>query len=135
MEVRRGILGGVAERVLAAVALLLVLFVGYQIYQIPASQKAFIWSVIWRSTMWVVLAAAAPWSLKFFIKLLLEKGTNWAGVGAIAALTFVDILIGFFLLTGWPTSGWAWLAIVVALGVMTTYNYLVAEYLAEMAGG
>lgn len=135
MEVRRGILGGVTERVLAAVAFALVLFVAYWIYQIPASDKAFIWSVIWRSGMWVALAGVAPWSVKFFIKVLLEQGTNWAGVAAIAGLTFIDIVIGFFLLTGWPASGWTWFAILAALGIMTTYNYLVTEYLAEMAGG
>ena len=35
----------------------------------------------------------------------------------------------------YPNGGWFWFACLAALSLAGTYNYLVTEYLSEMAGG
>lgn len=135
MEVRRGILGGVAERVLSVAALVLLAAVGWSIYQMPSETKQAILSGIWYTLVWVVVAAALPWSGKLYMRRVLDAGSNWAGLALIAALTALDAVIGLIFMGGLPDSGWTWLAALGALAVAATYNYLVSEYLAEMAGG
>lgn len=135
MEVRRGILGGVAERVLSAIAFVVLIGIGWSIYQMPAATKHAILAGIWYTALWVILVAALPWSTKLFVRRLLELGTNWAGLALIAGFTLVDLVVGAVFLGGLPAGGWSWLASLGAIAVAATYNYLVAEYLAEMAGG
>jgi hypothetical protein len=130
-----GILGRLGEKTLGWIILGLLVFLGIAIYRMPAETKAAIWSGIWRSVVWVVVAAAVPWSAKLYMGRVLDAGTNWAGVALLAVLTAVDLLAGALLMTGWPGSVWTWLAAIGALAVAVTYNYLVAEYLAEMGGG
>jgi hypothetical protein len=130
-----GILGRLGEKTLGWIILGLLVFLGIAIYRMPAETKAAIWSGIWRSVVWVVVAAAVPWSAKLYMGRVLDAGTNWAGVALLAVLTAVDLLAGALLMTGWPGSVWTWLGAIGALAVAVTYNYLVAEYLAEMGGG
>lgn len=126
-----GILGRLSEKVLGYVALAIVVLVGIAIYQMPAETKGAIWSGIWRSIVWVVLAAGVPWCAALFIRRILEINTNWAGIGLVAGLTLADLILGIVLMTGWPSGGWTWAAAIGALAVAGTYNYLVAEYLAD----
>ncbi len=135
METRGGILSGVAERMLAWVGFALLLVIGFAIYNIPAATKQAIWDGIWKTIFWLVIVAALPWSGRLFIKRVVEVGENWAGLAMIAAFVLVELLVGWFLLTSWPGSGWGWLALIAAVAVAGTYTYLVSEYLAEMAGG
>ncbi len=130
-----GILGRLGEKTLGWVILGLLLFLGIAIYRMPAETKAAIWSGIWRSVAWVAIAAAVPWSAKLYIRRIIETGTNWASIGLLAGLIAVDIIAAALLMTGWPGGVWTWLAALGALAVAATYNYLVTEYLSEMAGG
>lgn len=130
-----GILGRLGEKMLTWVGLALLIFLGIAIWRMPAETKAAIWSGIWRSAVWVAIAAAAPWSAKLFIRRILEAGTNWTGVGLLAGLIAVDLVAALLLMTGWPAGLWSWLAALGVLAVAGTYNYLVTEYLSEMAGG
>ena len=113
----------------------LLIFLGIAIYRMPAETRTAIWSGIWRSVVWVLIAAAVPWSAKLYIRQILDAGTNWAGAGLLVALTAVNLIAAGLLMTGWPGGLWSWLAALGALAVAATYNYLVTEYLAEMAGG
>lgn len=124
----------VAERTLGWVALGAVALGGIAIYQMPADTKAAIWSGIWRTIFWFVFAAALPWCGTFFMRRLMQSGTNWTGVAWIGGLLLVDVILGLILMTVWPASGWAWLAVLGAIAVAGTYNYLVTEYLAETSG-
>lgn len=130
-----GILGRVGERVLSWIALGLLVFAGIAIWQMGPETRGAIWGGIWRSVAWVLIAAAAPWAARLFIRRVLEQGTNWAGVVLLAALLGIDLVAGLLLITAWPASGWGWTACLAALAVAATYNYLVIEYLAQMAGG
>jgi len=129
-----GVLGRLAEKTLGWIILGLLLFVGYMIYQMPAETKRAIWEGIWRTIVWLVIAAAIPWSARLYIRRVLEVGSNWAAVGLLAGLLLIDLIAAWLLMTGWPSSAWGWAAGLGALAAAGTYNYLVTEYLAEMAG-
>ena len=225
METTGGILGRLGEKVLGWVALALLILIGIAIWRMDPVFRTAIWQSIWRTTFWVVIAAALPWSGRFFIRRVLDVGSNWAGVGFLAALAVVDLGAGLLLLSGCdatvearrvavaseadqnaqedglslPTvspsagvtdvvrekladvaegaadvaknaaerlrgdedaeaseaeadaaaaeaeataeaegggrGGWFWFACLAALALAGTYNYLVTEYLSEMAGG
>jgi hypothetical protein len=134
MEVRRGILGGVTERVLSGVAFVVVIAIAWSIYQMPGETKTAILAGVWSSILWVVIAAALPWSAKMFITRILELGNNWAGVALIGGFTLFDLVLGLIFMGGLPGDGWSWFACLGAIAVVGTYNYLVTEYLADMAG-
>jgi hypothetical protein len=133
-KVGGGILGRLGEKMLGWIALGLLIMLGISIWQMGPEMRGRIWSGIWRTSMWVVIVGGVPWISRVFIGRLLEISSNWAGVILIATLTFVDLVAGLILMQGLPSGGWGWLASLAALAVAGTYNYLVAEYLAEQAG-
>lgn len=130
-----GMLGRLGERILGWIALALLVLVGVAIWRMGPAGRAALWSGIWRTGAWLVLAAGLPWAARLGMGRLLELGTNWAGVALLAALAAADALAGVVLMGGLPGSGWGWLAALAALAVAASYNYLVCEYLAERAGG
>ena len=130
-----GILGRLGEKMLGWIALGLLIFLAIAIWRMDPVVRTAIWQGIWRTILWVVIAAALPWSARFFIRRILDVGSNWAGVGLLAALLAINVIAGLLLMTGWPASFWGWVAALAALAVAGTYNYLVTEYLAEMSGG
>jgi hypothetical protein len=134
METSGGLLSRVGEKVLGWIALAIVALLAIAIYQMPSDTKAAIWSGLWRSLAWVGLAAAVPWSAALIIRRVAQAETNWAGVGLIAGLCLVDVIAAALLMTGWPVGGWGWFAGLGALALAGTYNFLVAEYLADTAG-
>ena len=135
METSGGnILTRLGEKTIGWIILGLLLFLGYAIYQMPAETKGYIWSCIWRSVVWTLIAAAVPWSARLVVRRIAEIGSNWAGAGLLAALVVLDMIAGTLLMTGWPTGFWPWIATLGALTIAATYNYLVIEYLADTAG-
>lgn len=130
-----GILGRLAERTLGWIILGVLILVGIAIWQAGPEWRAAMWSRIWRTVVWVAIVAALPWSARLYIRRVLDAGTNWAAVGLLAGLFAVDVAAALLLITAWPGSAWAWLAGLGMLGIAGTYNYLVTEYLSEMAGG
>lgn len=219
-----GILGRVGEKVLGWIALALLILIGIAIWRMDPVLRTAIWQGLWRTIFWVIIAAALPWSARFFIRRILDVGSNWAGVGLLAALLAVDLGAGLLLLSGCDATvearrlavvseaeeeasqedplpaaalpgtsagevvrdkladvaegaadaarhaaerlrgeqdvetgpvatdaaavpddaadeqrgghgGWFWFACAAALALAGTYNYLVTEYLSEMAGG
>ncbi|MBN2447898.1 MAG: hypothetical protein JXO22_14290 [Phycisphaerae bacterium] len=130
-----GILGRVGERVLSWIALGLVALAVFGVIQMGPVARGAVLSAIWRTGLWLVIVAGLPWIGQLFIGRLLEVGTNWVGVILLAVLTLIDIIAGISLLTAWPVGFWTWFAMLAILAVAAVYNYLVAEYLAEQAGG
>lgn len=135
METQGGILARLGEKVLGWIALGLLILLGIGIWQMGPEGRGALWGGIWRTALWLIVATALPWSARLFITRLLEISSNWAGVGLIAALTLVNLVLGLILMQGLPNGVWGWLAALTALAIVATYNYLVAEYLAEQAGG
>lgn len=130
-----GLIGRLGEKVLGWVALGLLILAGYGIYQLGPEGRGAILSATGRIVGWVVIVAVVPWFSRLVIRRLLEVGQNWVGLVLIACLTLVDVVAGLMLLGGWPTGFWGWLISFAAVGIAATYNYLVAEYVAERYGG
>ena len=217
-----GILGRLSEKALGWIILGLLIALGIAIWQMDPVLRTSIWQGIWRTIFWLALAAALPWSARFFIRRILATGTNWAGVGLLAAFFIVDVGAGLLMLGGCDATiearrvavaedsqadrtpeetaltevggqasvgeavrhkladvvegaakladnaaerlrsekggeaeadtlgaeveaakqsqesdrgGWFWFTACAALALAGTYNYLVTEYLSEMAGG
>ncbi len=130
-----GILGRIGERVLSWIALGGLIALGAGIYWMDSGTKLAIWNGIWRTAAWLVIVAGLPWVARLFIRRILEMGSNWAPMVMIAAFVVIDAIAGAVLMSGLPTGGWSWVAALAALAVAGTYNFLVAEYLAEQAGG
>lgn len=129
-----GILGRLGEKILGWIAFALIVALGFGIYKIGAPGRQALWEAIWRTSLWVAVAAALPWTARLFIRRVLETGSNWAGVVLIAGYVLIDALLGVILLNGFPTGGWGWLLALAALALAGTYNFLVAEYLSEQTG-
>ena len=134
METSGGILARIGERILSWIALALLIGAGVGIYMMGPDGRAAVLSGIWRSALWLVIAAMLPWSARLFVTRIADAGSNWAPLALLAGYTLVDVLCGVVLLTAWPASGWAWFAALAAVGVAGAYNYLVCEYLAEQSG-
>lgn len=129
-----GILGRLFERILGWIALALLLAAAFGIYRLgPVGRQALL-DGFWKALVWLMLVATLPWTARFYMSRLLEFRTNWAGLILLAAFVLVEALVGLLLLGGWPSGGWSWFAALAALAVAGTYNFLVAEYLAEQAG-
>ncbi|MBK8913341.1 MAG: hypothetical protein IPM64_01865 [Phycisphaerales bacterium] len=134
METAGGMLSRMIERTIGWVILAALVGLGVLIWQMSPETRSAIIGGIWRSIAWLLLAAATPWAAALVIRRVLSAGSNAAGFGLLAALSLVNILTGVALLTGWPTGAWGWSAAVGALLASGTYNFLVAQYLAERAG-
>lgn len=130
-----GMLSRIAERVLSWVALGLLVLLCVAIYQMPGATKAAVWSAIWRAVVWVLIVGIAPWIARLFIGRILTFSTNWAGALLLSGMILVDICAGYLLMTGWPSGGWSWFGVFAVLALAGTYNFLVAEYLAQEYGG
>jgi hypothetical protein len=130
-----GILGRLAERIAGWIALALLVMLGVAIWRMEPATRAAIWSDIWRTAVWIVIAAGLPWSARLFIKRILEVGSNWAAAILLASLVAANLVAGLILMRGWPSGGWGWIAALATLAVAGTYNYLVTEYLAQQKGG
>ncbi len=135
MERTPGLLSRIAERVISWIALGLLLALAWAVWSMAPETRRAILDGIWRTIVWLAIAAVVPWSARLYITGVLEAGSNWASLALIAALTAVDVLAGVLLMTDWPHGFWAWLAAITAVACAAAYNYLVAEYLAETAGG
>ncbi len=135
METSGGILGRLFEKVLGYITLGLIVLCGLALWRIGPEGRTAIWNAIWRTAVWLGLAAGLPWLTRLFIARVLEIGSNWAGAALLAVLTGIDLLVGRLLMQGWPDSLWGWIAALTALAMAGLYNYLVTEYLAEQAGG
>lgn len=135
METSGGFFSRVAEKVVGWIALALIVAAGIAIWQAGPQWRGAIWSTAWRTTAWFGLATVLPWTAWFYVGVVLRTSSNLAGVGVIAALCLVDVLLAAALMTGWPQGGWGWLGGLAALGLAGTYNFLVVEYLADRAEG
>lgn len=134
METSGGMLSRIGERLISFILLGLVVLLGVAVWRMDPATRDGILSAAWRSLVWIVIAAALPWSAQLFLRRALAWATNWAGVLLLAAYAAADAAAGLLLLTGWPAGGWGWFASLAALALAAIYNYLVLEYLAEQSG-
>lgn len=134
METAQGIFGRLGEKILGWIALLLLIGIAFGIWQMEPESRAAIWKGIWTTIAWIAIAAALPWSARFFMKRIMDVGSNWAAFGLVGGFVLLDIIAGLILKQGFPDGGWSWFFNLSALAVAGTYNYLVTEYLADQTG-
>ncbi len=130
-----GILGKLGDKLLTLIGLALLILVGISLWRMGPDGRVALWNGIWRTAVWLALAATVPWISRLFITKVLEFGSNWPGVVLIGVVTLVDLIAGRLLMQGWPSGGWGWTLSLAALALAGAYNYLVTEYLAEQTGG
>ena len=133
METSPGIFGRLGEKILGWIALALIVCVVIAIVRMEPQTRAAIWEGIWTTIAWVAIAGALPWSARFFMKRIMDVGSNWASVGLVGGFVLIDVIAGL-ILKGFPDGGWSWFFSLSALAVAGTYNYLVTEYLADQTG-
>src|SRR5262245_15326531 len=92
-----GMLARLSEKALGWVILAGIVALGFAIYQMPSETKWTIWNGIWKSIVWVVLAAALPWSARLFLSKVLEFGSNWAGFVLLGVFVTIDVVVGLLL--------------------------------------
>jgi hypothetical protein len=134
METSQGIFGRLGEKILGWIALALIVGIAFGIWQMEPETRAEIWNGIWTTIAWIAIAAGLPWLARFFMKRIMEIGSNWAAFGLVSSLVLLDIIAGLLLKGGFPSGGWWWFFSLAALAVAGTYNYLVTEYLADQTG-
>ncbi|MFH1746763.1 MAG: hypothetical protein ABIG44_06925 [Planctomycetota bacterium] len=129
-----GFVGRLFEKVITWVVLAILLCVGFTLYKLGATGRQALMDALWKSTLWILVVAALPWSFQLFKARILEMGVNWVGLVVLGAFVLVDIIVGLILLGGAPPGLWPWLATLAVLGLATAYNFLVTEYISEQAG-
>ena len=134
METSQGIFGRLGEKILGWIALALIASIAIAIWRMEPETRAAIWEGIWTTIAWVAIAAALPWSARFFIKRIMDVGSNWAAFALVGGFVLLDIIAGLVLKDGFPGGGWSWFFSLAALAVAGTYNYLVTEYLSDQTG-
>jgi hypothetical protein len=130
----------VGAKVATAIIFLAVAAGGYWCYQHPESVKAGA-DVVKLTLVWIVFAAALPWSSYFFMRPLLARQSEMqssqaagaVGVAVIAAFSVLDVLLAFYL-AGWSIAGTlTWIVVLLGFAAAAAYNFVICESLARQA--
>ncbi len=125
-------------KVATAIIFLAVLAGGIWCYQNPETVKAF-GHALKMALLWIVVAAALPWSSYLFIRPLLRFQAGQASAGAasavsvavIAAFWVVDVMLAFYL-ADWGVSGtMTWIVLLLGLVAAGANNFVICESLAR----
>ena len=130
----------VGGKVATAVIFLAVGAAGYWCYKNPESLKAGA-HVVKVAVVWIVLAAALPWSSALFVRPLLAKqseigsvgAANALGISVIALYTLLDILLAFWLASWTITGSLTWMVLILGFAAAAAYNFVICESLARQA--
>lgn len=130
----------VGKKAAAAVIGVAVIAGGIWCWQHPEEVRAF-GHVVKVTLIWIVVAAALPWSSFFFVRPLLrfqsdvlsESGAAAMGVALIAAYWLVDVLLALWL-ADWGFDGaLTWGVVLVGFAAAAVYNFVICESLARAA--
>jgi hypothetical protein len=130
----------VGAKLAAAIITVAVIAAGLWCWQHPETVKAF-GNVIKLTMVWVLVAAALPWTSFLFMRPLLKfqsdslsTGSAGAvGIAVIAGYWLIDAGLAFWL-ADWSISGaMSWFVVVVGLLAAAVYNFVICESLARYA--
>jgi len=91
--------------------------------------------------VWIVVAAALPWSSYLFMKPLLARQARMQTSSGAAVLSlivlgvylFIEVVFAFYL-AGWSVSGTlSWVVLVLGFSAAGAYNFVICESLARRA--
>ena|ERR1043166_309810 len=130
----------VGSKVATALIFLAVSAGGYWCYQHPEVLKAS-WTVVKLTLMWLIVAAALPWSSYLFMQPLLTKQSQMqsaraagtVGIAIIAGFTLLDIFFALHLADGGIQGSFTWLVVILGFAAAAAYNFVICESLARQA--
>ncbi|MBN2562542.1 MAG: hypothetical protein JXQ75_16580 [Phycisphaerae bacterium] len=128
----------VGTKIAAAIIFLAIAAGGYWCYKHPEAVKAF-GHVVKLTLLWIVVAAALPWSSYLFMRPLLgfqssRLSTNGAAalsIAVIAAYCVIDIVFAFFLGDFIGSGTLTWIVLLLGFLAAGAYNYVICESLAR----
>lgn len=128
----------VGAKVAAAVIFLAVVAGGVWCYQNPEAVKAF-GHVVKLTLLWIVVAAALPWSSYVFMRPLLRfqadqlsaSGAAAVSIAVIAAYWLIDIALAFCLGDFGDAGTFTWIVLLLGFLAAGTYNFVICESLAR----
>jgi len=128
----------VGAKVATAAIFIAVAAGGFWCYQNPESVKAF-GSVVKYTLIWLVVAAALPWSSYLFMRPLLAlqaKQTTASGaaivsLGLLGTYCLLDIVLALWLAGGGVSGSLAWFVLIVGFAAAAAYNFVICESLAR----
>src|SRR5258706_10385581 len=105
---------------------------GYWCYQHPEVLKAG-WTLVKLTLVWIVVAAALPWSSYLFMQPLLAKqsqiqsarAAGTVGIAIIAGFTLADILLALHLAEGAIHGSFTWLVVILGFAAAAAYNFVI----------
>ncbi len=115
---------------------------GLWCYQHPETLRAG-WQVVKLTLLWIVVAAALPWSSYLFIQPLMAsqsqmqsaRAAGVVGVAIIAAYSLVDIMLALYLAEGGIVGSFSWFVVILGFAAAAAYNFVICESLARQAEG
>lgn len=130
----------VGAKAATAVIFLAVAAGAYWCYQNPDSVRAF-GNALKLTLVWIVVAAALPWSSWLFMRPLLDfqaklssaHGAAMSSLALIGAYWLFDILFALWL-AGWSIQGaLSWIVVILGFIAAAAYNFVICESLARNA--
>jgi hypothetical protein len=111
---------------------------GYWCYQNPETVKSMA-NVVKLTIVWIVVAAALPWSSYLFMRPLLAKqsamqsasGAAATSLAVIGVYTLADILLAFWMAAWRVNGGFTWLVLILGFAAAAAYNFVICESLAR----
>ncbi len=128
----------VGAKVATAAIFIAVAAGGYWCYQNPETVRAF-GNAVKLTLLWLLLAAALPWSSYLFMRSLLglqsrmhtSSGAAMVSVALVGGYCLLDVLIAGWL-AGWRFSGaLTWMVVILGFIAAGTYNFVICESLAR----
>ncbi len=111
---------------------------GLWCYQHPEALRTG-WQVVKLTLLWIVVAAALPWSSYIFIQPLMAsqaqmqsaRAAGVMGVAIIAAYSLVDIMLALYLAEGGIVGSFSWFVVILGFAAAAAYNFVICESLAR----
>jgi len=130
----------VGAKVATALIFIAVAAGGYWCYRNPEALKATA-QVVKLTIIWIVVAAALPWSSYLFMRPLLAKQSSVQSTGGAAAIsvavigvyTLVDILLALWMASWSVSGGFTWMVLILGFAAAAAYNFVICESLARHA--
>lgn len=128
----------VGAKVATALIFIAVAAGGYWCYQNPETVKSMA-QVVKLTIVWIVVAAALPWSSYLFMRPLLARQSSMQSAGGAAATSvavigvysLADILLALWMASWSISGGFTWIVVLLGFAAAAAYNFVICESLAR----
>jgi hypothetical protein len=128
----------VGAKVASAIIGLAAVGAGYWCWQNPEALKAF-GAVVKFTLLWLLIAAALPWTSYVFMRPLLSfqasrqsaSAAALASLAVIAGFWLIDVCLAFYFAGGLFVGTLTWVVVILGFIAAAAYNYVICESLAR----